>query len=470
MENRLPVILLELNELSPLLMERFIAQGKLPNFKLLRDRSVVFLSEAEERAPLLEPWIQWVNVHAGVPYSEHGIRRLSEGHKLRQPCLWDVVSDSGAPVWICGSMNVRYDESIHGWILPDPWCTDVPPHPDALNTYFRFVQQNVLEHSNDRVKLSKADHARFLRFMLGQGLSLWTVNSILQQLASEKRTHSGRWRRAFIMDKLQFDLFSSVYKRLQPAFSTFFLNSTAHMQHLYWRDMQPELFKVARSPERQKEYAVAILNGYQQMDKLVGRLLKLVGDTAVIIFATALSQQPCLEYEDSGGKKAYRPRDFSALLAFAGLAGNFRVAPVMAEQFWIHFENRAEAEQGEATLAALQVNGQRALDTRIDGNSIFATCAIRKTVEVGAPLTIAGTDRAVPFLEIFYPSEGLKSGMHHPDGLLWIRDPRRAPAMRTEKVGLVSIAPTVLDLLGLNRPGSMKGESLFPEAALSRVA
>jgi bisphosphoglycerate-independent phosphoglycerate mutase (AlkP superfamily) len=42
--------------------------------------------------------------------------------------------------------------------------------------------------------------------------------------------------------------------------------------------------------------------------------------------------------------------------------------------------------------------------------------------------------------------------------------------MRTEKVGLVSIAPTVLDLLGLDRPGSMKGESLFPEAALSRVA
>jgi hypothetical protein len=466
MQTRLPVILLELNELSPILMERFISGGKLPNFKRLRDRSVVFLSEAEERAPDLEPWIQWVNVHTGVPYSEHGVSRLSEGHKLQHKCIWEVVSDSGAPVWVCGSMNVRYEPTIRGWILPDPWSTDVAPHPDSLQPYFRFIQQNVLEHTRDRVSLSKSDYAQFLRFMVGNGLSLRTLNSILKQLASEKRTGAGRWRRAFLMDKLQFDLFSAVYERLKPSFSTFFLNSTAHMQHMYWRDMEPDKFKVARAPDKQKEYATAILQGYQEMDVLIGRLLTQVGDDALIIMATALSQQPCLDYEEAGGKRGHRIHDFSALLAFAGVTARFRVAPVMAEQFWIHFENRADAEDAQTKLSALHVVQQRAIETGLEGNSVFAACAIRKFVAPEALLQVAGADRSIPFFQMFYAAEGLKSGMHHPDGMLWIRDPRQSHAMHPEKVGLVSIAPTILDLLGVEKPAYMKGESLTREFAL----
>src|SRR5271170_3732562 len=139
--------MLEFNELCPSLMTEFIEEGHLPNFKRLRDSSAIFTSEAKERAPYLEPWIQWVNVHTGVPYSEHGIFNLSEGHKLRHKCIWDFASELGWPVWICGSMNVRSDASICGYILPDPWSTDADPYPDELRPYFRFIQQNVLEYT-----------------------------------------------------------------------------------------------------------------------------------------------------------------------------------------------------------------------------------------------------------------------------------------------------------------------------------
>src|SRR5271165_5315759 len=124
MTARPSVILLEFNELSPLLMERFIAAGKLPTFESLRDQSATFTTLADERPPALEPWIQWVSVHTGVPYAEHGIFNLSEGHKLRHRSLWDLVSEKGLPVWVCGSMNVKYEKPLHGYILPDPWSTD----------------------------------------------------------------------------------------------------------------------------------------------------------------------------------------------------------------------------------------------------------------------------------------------------------------------------------------------------------
>jgi len=76
------MIVLEFNELSPALMETFIDQGYLPNFKRLRDESSVFTTDAEEVAPNLDPWIQWVTVHSGLSYDEHGIFHLGDGDKL----------------------------------------------------------------------------------------------------------------------------------------------------------------------------------------------------------------------------------------------------------------------------------------------------------------------------------------------------------------------------------------------------
>ena len=64
-----PVIMLEFNELSPTIMERFIREDKLPNFKTLYDESQVYLTVAAEEPPYLEPWIQWVNVHCGLNYA-----------------------------------------------------------------------------------------------------------------------------------------------------------------------------------------------------------------------------------------------------------------------------------------------------------------------------------------------------------------------------------------------------------------
>jgi hypothetical protein len=316
-------------------MDRFIADGTLPNFAHLRERSEVFTSDAEEREPYLEPWIQWVTVHTGVPYSEHGIFRLSEGHKLQHSNIWDLASKEGHSVWVCGSMNANHENGTKGYLLPDPWSADLTPQPEVLLPYFRFVQQHVQEYTNDRIPLSKSDYLRFMRFMIEHGLSANTAASIFLQLLSEKRTGTGRWRRAFILEKLQFDVFSAVFRRIRPAFSTFFLNSTAHMQHLYWRYLEPELFTVPLDQKKQLEYESSILEGYVAMDKLLGRMLNLVGKDAIVILSTALSQQPCLRYEDAGGKRAYRPKDFTQLLSLAGITSPCRVEPVMAEQFWL---------------------------------------------------------------------------------------------------------------------------------------
>jgi hypothetical protein len=80
------------------------------------------------------------HVHTGIPYRDHGIERLGDGHELNEPSLWDNVSARGGSVWVCGSMNINYRTPINGWVLPI--------HPEEeLRPCYRFVSANVQEHA-----------------------------------------------------------------------------------------------------------------------------------------------------------------------------------------------------------------------------------------------------------------------------------------------------------------------------------
>ena len=294
------MILLEFNELTPSLMHRFMSEGKLPHFKRMYEQSDVYTTTASEQPPNLDPWIQWVTVHTGLNLRDHGLRRLNEGHKLRAPRIWDLMSAYGRRVWVCGSMNVGLSHPPGGAILPDPWTTNVKPFPGALQDYFTFVQRQVMAHTNTRGNSGLGDAMRFLRFMLSHGLTFKSVRAVIRQLRAERRAPV-RWKRAALLDELQFDVFAWYYRRLRPHLATFFLNSTAHYQHLCWREMDPSSFTVKPSEAEQRPHQDAIEYGYRRMDHLLSRVFELAGPRTAIVMATALSQQPCLSMHHPDG-------------------------------------------------------------------------------------------------------------------------------------------------------------------------
>jgi Type I phosphodiesterase / nucleotide pyrophosphatase len=460
-----PVILLEFNELSPILMDLFIEQGHLPNLKRLRDQSQVFVTDAEEVAPTLDPWIQWVTVHSGLSFEEHGIHHLGDGHKLAVKSLWDIVSDAGQAVWVCGSMNIKYDTPIKGAVIPDPWIVGTAPYPAELEPYYRFVQRNVQEYTNESIPLGKGDIARFLQFMATHGLSMHTMSSIAKQLWSEKRTGKGRWKRATILDKLQRDVFLHYFRKLRPRLSTFFLNSTAHFQHAHWRNMDPEPFKIKPTDEDQAEYQHAVRYGYEEMDRIVADIVGAAPPNAVIVLATALSQQPCLIYEDIGGKTFYRPRIFEKLVEFAGVKNCEGIEPVMSEEFHLRFSTDEAADAAAERLSKLRVGGKEAMGVERRDTNVYAGCQIFEQLPSDAMLEGGANGASIGFFRIFYQVESLKSGMHHPDGILWMRMPGVAPRVHRDKVSIRDIAPTLLSLFGIDRPSYMRGGVLPVRAA-----
>jgi len=285
--------------------------------------------------------------------------------------------------------------------------------------------------------------------MASHGLSLETALAIVKQLVGERVGTRRRWKRAVLLDKLQFDLFQWHYRSYRPDFSTFFLNSTAHFQHFYWRNMRPELFKVQPTRAEQVEFSNAILFGYQEMDRLLERFFELAGDDATLVLCTALSQQPCLKYEDDGGKVVYRPRDFTDFLTFAGVTGPFKVAPIMAEEFLVYLEDEAATLVAEQRLRSLTMDGDELMSVRRESRSLSCSCRISHQLSRDVVVKSNATGQTVKFFDLFYQIEGIKSGMHHPDGMFWLRAPDHAHRVHQAKLPLDAIAPMILGMFGI---------------------
>jgi hypothetical protein len=352
-------------------------------------------------------------------------------------------------------MNVGAADSLNGALVPDPWCTEVKPTP-GLDEYFRFVQTNVLEHTNESVPLSRSDYFAFVRYMLSHGLSLTTIRDVLTQLMAESGGDS-RWKRVVLLDRFQYDVFAHYFRRMRPALSTFFLNSTAHYQHAYWDSMAPEAF--GEAPQHDRQHADAIRFGYERMDALVGRFMALAGDEVTLVFCTALSQQPSTDFRRAEESMFYRVRDWTKFASAVGLREAFTSTPVMSEQFFLQLDSAASAERAAQHLAALTLDdGTPLMAVEQKENRVFTGCGIHRTVAETAGVRAAG--RSVPFFDLFYALDTSKPGVHHPAGVLWIRTPARKPSVTMTPVPLTAVAPTVLSLVGMPAASHMRSPAL----------
>ncbi len=452
-----PMILLEFNELCPSLLDKWMGEGKLPNFKKFYQASDVFVSEADCDAPALEPWVQWYSLHSGLPFSDHQVFNLTDGPKAGFPDIWGMLRDGGYKTFNCSSMNAKNDDHPKATFLPDPWCTTERATPDELNVYYEFVRSQVQEYTNPDRESGLVRAARFVSFMATHGLSLQTMNAIISQVAKEK-IGSARigWKRATILDRLQTDLFVHSFNKYQPDFSTFFLNSTAHYQHTYWRYMDPAAFIDQPDDEDLKTYKDAILYGYQCMDQVLARFIALADKkNVVLVLASALSQQPFLEDEGEGGRRYYRPKNMDKLLKTFGIEAN-KVQPVMTHQYSMQFDNDPKIERAVEILESVTYNGERAFEVRTDGDRLYFGCIIYRRAQPGAMLdyTENGQSKSIALDDLFYLMDIVKSGCHHPDGILWFRTGNGQ--VHDERVSILDALPTILDYFDVDRP--MAGE------------
>ena len=449
------MIVLEFNELCAELIAGFMARGLLPGFRALYERSTVFTTDAGEAPPNLEPWIQWPTVHSGMTFREHGIFDLGDGYRLREKSVAALLSDAAIPVGVFGSMNVNYRE-LNGYFIPDPWHKLGRASPDSLQPFYRVISRQVQESSREDA-FSLADMVGFGWFMARNGLTASTATAIARQLGGERLDPGIRWRRASVLDELQYDLFRRLNARHQVRFATFFSNSTAHYQHYYWRNMQPEIFTLPPLEGDHASLAGAIQHGYRSMDRLIGRVLADYPD-ATVVLCTALSQRAWTDTT----KCTLRPRSFESLLSFAQIdSRSVAIKPVMAEQFHLEFDSAESCARAETALRDLRLDDRALLTVRRESeNTLFGGCDVVDARLADRTITRVRDGATKPFGELFYMIHTMRSGYHDPRGLLWIGSGRHEVV--AEPVSIVNIAPTILKCFGVPKPAYMHGEPLVP--------
>ena len=412
------MLILEFNELCPRLLARFMDEGRLPNFSRLHRTSHVYTTTTNDEH--LEPWVQWVNFHHGVPEARHGVVDLDQGHTVGEPAFWDLLAREGRSALVFGAMNTAPARSARDTLIPDAWSAHVPV-PAEFRPFYDFVRSHILGHTGGA---ARAALGPFLRFMASHGLSFPTVMHLVGQIVHERVSRRDvRWRRACALDYLQWDVFEHLWRSRRPDLAVFFSNSTAFLQHRYWRHMEPEQYRVRPGAEALHTYGGAIRYGYEKMDRMVGKALSMADERTAIAFVTALSQQPNLRYEDIGGKFVYRPKDFRELLDLAGIAAQASVEPVMTHQAWLTCRDEAQAAASAAALLGLRMDGEPIMSARQAGNRVFFDCKFISRVPEDSVIEVAGRGERTPFLHHFGPVGEIVNGRHHPDGAFWVRTP-----------------------------------------------
>jgi len=455
------VLQIEFNELSPRLLTELMAAGRLPSFSRFYEGSEVFLTDAAAEPPELEPWVQWPSVHYGVPHAVHGLRHLGPlatagGTCADGPALVPVgqaLSDAGYRVGLLGPMNVRYG-SVNGFYLPDPWNPDSAVQPPALLPYARTTGAMVRDSSRTEGIAVGAGLPAFAAFLLRNGITRATLEVAVRQLLAERRDPGVRWRRASVLDWIQYDVLRHLAARRRVDFASFFSNSTAHYQHYFWRNMEAGVFDTPPSPDDHPSYAGAVQFGYESMDRILGRVLDDYPD-AVLVLCTALSQEPWTD----ATKQTYRPRDWEGLLRLAGCStSRVDVRTVMAEEFVLTFPDAATATAADEAFGRLTAEQRPLMKFVQDGAVLVGGCAINEAGAAQWPVEGAPDGSATVLGELFTPIHTVRSGRHSRDGALWFRTGRHV--VHDEPVGLERIAPTVLGLFDVAPPPAMTGTPL----------
>ena len=151
--------------------------------------------------------------------------------------------------------------------------------------------------------------------------------------------------------------------------------------------------------------------------------------------------------------------------AFLGLEGlrksitdRFDFNPVMSDQALLQFDDPESCARAELLLKSHKLFGAPAFWCQRKEDSLMIQSQWTKPLPEDAELEQEGTGKRVPFFEVFYSMDVVKSGFHHPDGMFWVCHPERQHVVHPDKMSIRSIAPLVLSHFGLSASAASMGD------------
>jgi hypothetical protein len=464
--NPLRLILLEINEISWELMHPWLAKGELPHFQRLREYGTVAHTMADERPPLLDPWITWTTVYTGVPQTEHGMRFLEQPPETVQAQhLWDLVSQAGKRVGIFGSIGSWPPKPLDGYIIPGGFSPDSRTYPEYLRPIQDLNLRYTRAHSPEAKQPGLGSLVSSGVRLMKHGLNVRTGMAVLKVLIETKLHPDRNWKKVSLQPRINWAFFRRLYERTRPDFATFHTNHVAHYQHRFLRAMNPALFPDPTDESEIRRFGDAIHYGYRVADWLVGQFIRLCEreGNVVLCVASSMGQKPWLsEAYGNIAPLTCRIRSIERLLDILSIRNQCEYFSTMAPQWNLRL---ADAALRQSIINHLHTARYQPL-----GKSMYSAVAVEDTIVV-TPVSHHGLDSnttcsfptlegapTFPFDELVLQAEDTrKSGCHDPIGMIAFYGPGIPHELDLGQINTLDVAPTVLTLLGLPVPSYMKG-------------
>ncbi|MBS0623943.1 MAG: hypothetical protein JSS62_04895 [Verrucomicrobia bacterium] len=406
------VLLIELNEFNRELLEQAAYELNLPHIqKILHWYRSDTLTQDTYESDFLEPWVQWVCVHTGLPSSQHHIKHLGDIPNLQTEQLWQHLSKKGFTSGIWGAMNAnRADSPLNQFFLPDPWTASEHAYPAELNailTPLRYFSQN---YTNRSWKASFQAFKELIRFLKKHRIPF--MQEIPALLKNAIRFKAKAFVFISFIEYLSTLLFLKYRQRYQPDFSLIFLNSLAHLQHHHW--------KADRISE-------PLAYGFRYLDRMMGHLL---AEEGIILMTNALSQKNTNEEKPW---ILYRQIDQAHFLKTIGVQCE-RVEPLMTHDALLFFASAQLCQQAKQTLESANLCGQKLFLVESypqDPQKLFYR--ILFTDEVPDHQTFIVQGQHYPFFKLFKPIVR-RTGKHIPQGTLYCNIQKIPPVLKNHEI------------------------------------
>lgn len=397
------LILLGLNEINFPFVERYISRGLLPNFARLLELHGYQETRSEDVYEHIEPWIQWVSIHTGVPFAQHKVFRLGDIVDRKLDQIWESLEkEKGIKVGAMTPMNAENRLRNGAFFFPDPWTETPVSGPRILSTLRRPIVQAVRDNAQDRITLAS-------KAVLAAGfLACARRESLLIYAHCFRESFKKRWFKVMFLDRLLADMFVRLWKETRPDFASLFLNAGAHIQHHYLFNS-----KAYAGPSRNPSWYIPpqedpVLDVYRLYDRILAEILD-IGGTVRVMVATGLHQDP-----HERVTYYYRLKNHAGFLGRLGIRHQ-AVHPLMSRDFTVTFHDSSDCRRAENLLKSFtDARGQNVFEVDNRGSSLFASLVYDR--EIGPPFPIHSPEMSMERFDEEVVFVALKNAHHNGTG------------------------------------------------------
>ncbi len=400
-------LLLELNEFNEDLLHE---AGEVLGLKNIQRLFTLYKTKTHTddtyESEYLEPWVQWVSVHTGIPSSQHQIKHLGDVPEIGILQLWEKLSEQGISSGIWGAMNAKRRGAKNcRFFLPDPWTASesgFPAELDALLKPLRYTSKNYTDHSPWALI---SQMGKLLRLFGRNGLTVCLTKELLSFFQALFLYRAKPFVFVSLLDTLSAQLFLQYQQRYNPDFSLLFLNSIAHLQHHQWKNTKIE-------PKDPLAY------GFRKIDQILGTIFHQMKPDLLMV-TNALSQQ------NTNSEKPwilYRQIDHSKFLRAVGIE-DVRVESHMTHDAHLFFPSLTLAQKAKAILQEVRVEGAILFSVESYTHAplkLFYRIQLTDALPKEARLTVSG--KSHPFFALF-TAIVRRTGKHIQTGTLFCNQP-----------------------------------------------